>query len=196
MRKQIKIKRRIISIVLLILIAIVAIVGNTYSKYISKVEGKGVIQVAKWAFLVNGETASMTNINLAQNYENSTIIPNRIAPGTEGFFDIVIDTTGSEVGIEYNVKFSEEKNKPENMKFQYENKVVSSIFDLEEELKGIIDANAEEKIKTFKIKWFWDYETKEENQIKDIQDTKDGINLGEYSFNVTVTGTQLDPKLI
>lgn len=196
MRKQIKIKRRIISIVLLILIAIIAIVGNTYSKYISKVEGKGVIQVAKWAFLVNGQTASMTNINLAQNYENSTIIPNRIAPGTEGFFDIVIDTTGSEVGIEYNVKFSEEKNKPENMKFQYENKVVSSIFDLEEELKGIIDANAEEKIKTFRIKWFWDYETKEENQIKDIQDTKDGINLGEYSFNVTVTGTQLDPKLI
>ena len=83
------------------------------------VKGKGVIEVAKWAFLVNGETASITNINLGKTYTAETLAQNTIAPGTRGSFDIVIDASGSEVGIDYDVKFLNQTNKPANLKFKY-----------------------------------------------------------------------------
>ena len=197
MKKQKNIKKKILIVLILLLIILVALLGNTYSKYITKVEGRGVIEVAKWAFLVNGETATMTNINLAQTYDSNTLIANRIAPGTRGSFDIVIDASGSEVGIDYDVKFLNENNKPTNLKFNYNGNIVSSINELEDSLKGNIPADSNEKIKTFTIEWFWNYETgntKEEIEKYDIYDTQDGKNLDKYSFDVVVTGRQVEPK--
>lgn len=197
MKKQKNIKKKILILLILLLIILVTLLGNTYSKYITKVEGKGVIQVAKWAFLVNGQTATMTNINLAQTYNASTLIANRIAPGTRGSFDIVIDATGSEVGIDYDVKFLNQNNKPTNLKFNYNGNIVSSINELEQFLNGNIPANSNEKIKTFTIEWFWNYETgntKEEIASYDAKDTQDGKTLDKYSFDVVVTGRQVEPQ--
>lgn len=197
MKKQKKLKKKILIILILLLIILIALLGSTYSKYITQVEGKGVIEVAKWAFLVNGQTATMTNINLAQTYNSNTLIQNRIAPGTRGSFDIIIDATGSEVGIDYDVKFLNQTNKPTNLNFDYNGTIVSSITDLEELLKGNIPADSTEKVKTFTIKWFWDYETgstKEQIASHDLQDTKDGKSLGKYSFDVVVTGRQVEPR--
>lgn len=197
MKKQKNIKKKILILLILLLIILVTLLGNTYSKYITKVEGKGVIQVAKWAFLVNGQTATMTNINLAQTYNASTLIANRIAPGTRGSFDIVIDATGSEVEIDYDVKFLNQNNKPTNLKFNYNGNIVSSINELEQFLNGNIPANSNEKIKTFTIEWFWNYETgntKEEIASYDAKDTQDGKTLDKYSFDVVVTGRQVEPQ--
>ena len=196
MRKQKKLKRKILIILLLLLILLIGLLGTTYSKYITQVEGRGVIEVAKWAFLVNGQTATMTNINLAQTYNSNTVIPNRIAPGTKGSFDIIVDATGSEVGIDYDVKFLNETNKPTNLNFSYNGIIVPSIIDLEELLKGNIPADSTEKVKTFTIQWFWNYETgstEEQKANSDIQDTKDGTGLDTYSFDVVVTGRQVEP---
>ena len=196
MRKQKKLKRKILIILLLLLILLIGLLGTTYSKYITQVEGRGVIEVAKWAFLVNGQTATMTNINLAQTYNSNTVIPNRIAPGTKGSFDIIVDATGSEVGIDYDVKFLNETNKPTNLNFSYNGIIVPSIIDLEELLKGNIPADSTEKVKTFTIQWFWNYETgstEEQKANSDIQDTKDGKGLDTYSFDVVVTGRQVEP---
>ena len=62
-----KSKKKIILFALLILIIILLLVfqGGSYSKYLTEVNGTGVIEVAKWAFLVNGQTASITPLNLA-----------------------------------------------------------------------------------------------------------------------------------
>lgn len=196
MKKQKNLKKKILIILLLLLIILIGLLGSTYSKYITQVEGKGVIEVAKWAFLVNGQTATMTNINLAQTYNSSTLMQNRIAPGTRGSFDIIVDARGSEVGIDYDVKFLNETNKPTNLNFNYNGTIVSSIRDLQELLKGNIPADSTEKVKTFTIQWFWNYETgtaEEEKSKSDIQDTKDGKSLDEYSFDVIVTGRQVEP---
>lgn len=195
MKKRKKLRKILIAL-LLFLIILIAMLGSTYSKYITKVEGKGVIEVAKWAFLVNGQTATMTNINLAQTYNPSTLVKNKIAPGTRGSFDIVIDTRGSDVGIDYDVKFLNQTNKPTNLKFDLNGTVVDSINNLEEMLKGNIPVDSNDKVKTFTIKWFWNYETgntQEQKANADIQDTKDGKSLGQYSFDVIVTGKQVEP---
>lgn len=171
---------------------------GSYSKYITQVEGTGVMEVAKWAFLVNGKTASTTNLNLAQNYKASTLKENSMAPGTKGSFDIVIDATGSEVGMAYDVTFLNEKNKPQNLQFQYEGHVVSNIKELEPFLTGIIEQNSDEKVKTMKVEWIWPYETgkteveKEKNNAKDTQDAK---TLDEYAFDICITGTQVEPQV-
>lgn len=193
-----KSKRKIILfiLILLILLFVILLKGGSYSKYLTKVEGKGVIQVAKWAFLVNGQTASITNLNLAKTYNEDTLLENRIAPGTEGSFDIQIDASGSEVGIEYDVVFLNEQSKPQNIKFTYDGHTVSSIKELEEFLKGRIEANNAQKVKTMTIEWIWPYETGvslDEKNMSDVKDTEDGKNLTKYQFDIIITGTQVEP---
>lgn len=189
-------KQKIILIVLFLIISAILLFGYSYSKYITQVNGKGVIDVAKWAFLVNGETASITNLNLAQTYRADTLVANKIAPGTKGSFDIVIDTTGSDVGIDYNVAFTNEVSKPSNLKFSYEGNTANSVKELEQFLQGTIAANAEEKIKTMTIEWEWKYETgttEEEIINYDKKDTTDGKSLEQYQFDIIVTGSQVEP---
>lgn len=195
-----KSKKRIIlfALLLLLLIFIVLIGGNSYSKYLTQVDGKGVIQVAKWAFLVNGQTASITNLNLAQTYHSDTLVSNRIAPGTRGSFDIIIDTTGAEVGIDYNVTFTNEKDRPQNLLFTYDGHTSSSIKGLEPFLTGTIAANSSEKVKNMTIEWNWPYETGStvsEKIAQDIEDTQDGKTLEQYQFDIMITGKQVEPAI-
>lgn len=193
-----KTKKRIIlfALILLVLLLSALLGGGSYSKYLTSVEGKGVLQVAKWAFLVNGQTANITNLNLAKTYNADTLLENRIAPGTRGSFDIEIDTTGSEVGIDYDVIFTNEQNKPQNLNFTYDGHTVSNIKGLEEFLKGRIEANSEQKIKTMTIEWNWPYETgtfANEKASSDVKDTEDGKNLSKYQFDIIITGKQVEP---
>ena len=195
-----KSKKKVILLVLLLIVLIFMFLlgGGSYSKYLTQVEGKGVIEVAKWAFLVNGETASITNINLANTYKEETLTKNTIAPGTNGSFDIKIDATGSDVGINYDVTFENETNKPQNLKFTYDGNTVSSIKELETFLKGTIEANSTEKVKIMTIEWTWPYETgslAEEKVLQDIEDTNDGKLLEQYKFDIIVTGTQVEPSV-
>lgn len=197
-----KSKKKIVLFVLLLLLLLMVVIligGNSYSKYITQVEGKGVIQVAKWAFLVNGQTASITNLNLAQTYKSNTLVKDRIAPGTSGSFDIVIDTTGAEVGINYDVIFSNESSKPQNLVFTYDGHTSNSIKGLEPFLTGNIPANSTEKVKTMTIEWNWPYETggstTSEKTSQDIEDTQDGKTLGKYQFDIKITGTQVEPAI-
>lgn len=190
-------KKGIIMALLLLLLVVMLLLGTSYSKYITQVDGKGVIEVAKWAFLVNGQTASMTNLNLAQTYHADTLVANHIAPGTRGSFDIVVDATGSEVGIDYQVNFANEINKPSNMKFYYQGNMVNTIKELESLLKGTIPAEAESKVKSMTIEWEWSYvsgSTQQEIMQQDTIDTRDGKNLTQYQFDIIITGTQVEPK--
>lgn len=193
-----KSKKKGIFIALLVLLVVgMFLLGSSYSKYITQVDGKGVIEVAKWAFLVNGETASITNLNLAQTYQKDTLVANRIAPGTRGSFDIIIDATGSEVGIDYKVAFANETNKPNNMKFYYNGTTANSIKELETLLTGTISAEAENKVRTMTVEWEWSYvtgEVEEEISLQDGIDTRDGQTLSQYQFDILITGTQVEPK--
>lgn len=191
-----KTKKKILFLLLLISTIVLVLMGKSYSKYISQVNGKGIIDVAKWVFTVNGQTSSITNLQLLKTYNPSTLKNNQIAPGTSGSFDIVIDTTGSEVGIDYAVEFLNETNKPSNLEFKYQENKVNSIKELEQFLKGSIPLESEEKVKTMKIEWEWKYETgdtKEEILEKNKQDTKDGSKLDKYQFDIVITGTQVEP---
>lgn len=191
-RKKVLLVSAILAIIILAFIG-----GNAYSKYVSEVKGNGLAQVATWSFKVNGKQEDIQTINLASTAQPDTLINNKIAPGTKGSFDIIIDGTGSDVAIDYKIGFKDESAKPQNLKFKYLDNEYNSISELQDSLSGRINANDENKAKTLKIEWEWKYETgntEEEIAQNDRIDTQDAQNISEYTFNVIVSGTQVEPN--
>lgn len=184
-------------------IAVVGIIGVsgillTNSKYTTTIEGKAETNIAKWVFEVSAndsysESDTIESINLAETCTPGTLVDGNIAPGTEGSFDIVIDTTGAEVGIDYTISFSNlPTNFPKNLVFSVDNQK----YDLATGFTGNIAANAEEKQVTKTVSWKWLYEAENEADIasEDVEDTEDGVTASkDLTFDITVTGTQVRP---
>lgn len=194
-------KKAIIIVAILVAIILSFIGGQTYSKYVTEVRGDGTAQIATWDFKVNGQKEEVQTIPLSSTYDSSTLVNGKIAPGTEGVFQIIVDATGSDVGIDYKIKFADETTKPANLKFYYQEVEYDSILELGDALSGTIDAdadtNGEGKVKTFDIKWKWNYETGNnpgEIATNDKIDTQNAQEIANYTFNVTVSGTQVAPQ--
>ncbi len=190
--------KKIVLIIMIVVLTILSFLGGqAYAKYMSKVTGQGSADIASWSFKVNENEEKMQNISLKSTVNNSTLVNNKIAPGTQGDFQIKIDATGAEVGINYNIKFDNESQKPTNLKFTYNNQIYNSISELQEVLNGTINADEQEKIKALIIGWCWEYETgntEQEILANDIIDTQEAKQITDYSFDVIVTGTQVMPQ--
>ncbi len=190
-------KKIIVAIVILSSMILSFLGGKSYSKYVSEVRGDGMAEVATWSFKVNGQKEQVQTIQLGSTCNNETLINNKIAPGTRGSFNIIVDGTGSDVGIQYQIKFTTQTNKPNNLKFVYENQEYNSLIELENDLSGTIYANDQNKAKTLTIEWKWEYETgSNENEIaqNDKIDTQNAQDIANYQFNITVSGTQIAPQ--
>jgi len=178
----------------LISVATLGIIGgNTYSKYFAKIDGEGTATVARWSFKANNETKTIANIQLSNAYDENKILQNTIAPGTSGSFDIVLDATGADVAMDYAITFDNCKDKPQNLKFTYNNTTVSNIEELENVLKGRISLE-DDRTKTLKINWDWKYETgntEDEISKNDEIDTNDSGKT--FTFDIKITSTQVNP---
>ncbi len=154
-------------------------------------------EVATWNFQVNGQKEEVQTIPLVSTCNNETLVNDKIAPGTDGSFNIIVDATGSEVGINYHITFTKESTKPTNLKFIYDNQEYSSISELGNILSGTINAKDEDKKRTLTIYWQWPYETgNSESEIanNDKIDTQNAQDIATYTFNVIVSGTQVVPQ--
>ena len=184
----------IIGVLSCILMAFIG--GHTYAKYMANVQGKGIADVANWSFKVNDKEEKIQTISLNTTINDETLTNNKIAPGTQGSFQIKLDGTDSEVGINYNIRFENETNKPKNLKFEYNGQTYNSLNELQKDLEGTIEANEENKVKVFDINWKWPYETgttTEEINQNDKIDTQDSKTIKTYDFDVIVTGIQVNP---
>ncbi len=188
--------------IILIVIAIFAIIlsfigGHAYAKYMSRVTGQGTADVASWSFNVNESNEKLQTISLKSTINNSTLLDKKIAPGTEGNFEIKLNATGSDVGIDYSIKFENQTQKPTNLKFTYEGKTYNTLEELQKVLIGKINADEENKIKVLTIGWNWKYETgntEQEISASDLIDTQEGKQITNYTFDIVVSGTQVMPK--
>ena len=191
-------KKKAITIIAILVAIILSFVGGqTYSKYVTEVRGDGTAQIATWNFKVNGQKEEVQTISLGSTYDASTLVNGKIAPGTEGNFQIKVDATGSDVGIDYKIKFLNETRKPVNLKFYYQEVEYDSILKLGDVLSGTINADEENKSKTFDIKWKWNYQTgsnEEEIASNDKIDTQNAQEITNYEFDVVVSGTQVLPQ--
>lgn len=191
-------KTKIVLIVIVIAVILVSFIGGqAYAKYMSKVTGNGVGEIAQWRFRVNENEEKMQTISLNSTIYNFTLANGRIAPGTAGSFEINIDGSGSGVAIFYTVNFQNETEKPKNLKFKYDGKEFESIELLNHWIVGTIHGDTDAQQRSFIIEWEWPYETgntPEEIAENDERDTIDAKNISDYRFDVVVTGTQVQPQ--
>lgn len=191
-------KTKIVLIVIVIAVILVSFIGGqAYAKYMSKVTGNGVGEIAQWRFKVNENEEKMQTISLNSTIYNFTLANGRIAPGTAGSFEINIDGSGSGVAIFYTVNFQNETEKPKNLKFKYDGKEFESIELLNPWIVGTIHGDTDAQQRSFIIEWEWPYETgntPEEIAENDERDTIDAKNISDYRFDVVVTGTQVQPQ--
>ena len=191
-------KTKIVLIVIVIAVILVSFIGGqAYAKYMSKVTGNGVGEIAQWRFKVNENEEKMKTISLNSTIYNFTLANGRIAPGTAGSFEINIDGSGAGVAIFYTVNFQNETEKPKNLKFKYDGKEFESIELLNHWIVGTIHGDTDAQQRSFIIEWEWPYETgntPEEIAENDERDTIDAKNISDYRFDVVVTGTQVQPQ--
>lgn len=191
-------KTKIIIVIAILSCVILSFIGKkSFSKYTSEIREDATTEIAKWNFEVNGATAETQNIKLTPIQNLTTVAENKIAPGTEGSFDIVVDCTEAQVGMQCSIKFENETTKPTNLKFQYENHLCSTLSELEEFLSWKINQNDKEKKLTLTIKWKWPFETgnsEEEKNRNNKIDTQESQTITNYSFDIVVTGTQIEPN--
>ena len=115
--------------------------GYTYAKYRTEVKGGGQVDIAKWSFKVDESSQKIETIKLSDTVDETLLVNGKVAPGTKGEFTIDIDGTGTEVGINYDVKFANETNKPTNFVYTYNGEKFNSLAKVAENLKGSILAN-------------------------------------------------------
>lgn len=96
----------IIAIVLLMVIGF-GYLGITYSRYVSSGSGSANVNVAKWSVALKDGTQELTNsfnITFKTTSTNSgNVAANKFAPGTSGNAKLILDLTGTEVGVDYNM---------------------------------------------------------------------------------------------
>lgn len=136
-------------------------------------------QHPQYIFSVTYKNTDFKEIQLCDTIEKETLIREKIAPGTKGKFEILLETTQT---INYEIQFKSKNEKPKNLTFQIEgqDKKYETLEDLQENLKGEISQN-----KSIVINWQWDYEA---NNSQNLQDTKDGKNLRQYNFTIYAIG--------
>lgn len=180
---------------ILLIIGIICCISLNYI-FASEKNSKISFKINDWSNFGKNKF-SLINIGRAVNTENG-----KIAPGSQGEFDIKIDARGSEKELKYNVKIKEFGNKPENLLFSLKkngeliNKYYRNLSELaEKELSGSINNNVE----IFTIVWCWKFETGENLEIITIADESDtlvcsGKILGKeeiynYSFSLKLICT-------
>lgn len=192
MKKKSK-KTKILVIALVVMI--LGLGGVTYAKYASKIGVSAQLDIAKWVFKVNGSTEQKQTIDLSNTLKpDPALLSNgKIAPGTHGEFKIEIDATGTDVGINYEVKLKSLSEKPKNLVFTCNGMQLEDFTDSINIGGGQIFTTQESKTKTFTIGWKWDYESKNNGRTveeNDIIDTQDSQNITDYKFEIISTGVQ------
>ena len=182
-------KRSIILLVLLLVVAIsVFYIGLTYSKYTAEVEGEGTAKVAKWAFKDENDNATL-DIDLTDTYDASTLVADRIAPGTSGSFKLELTNEHSEVGVDFTVKLETISDAPTNLKFYKDSSFTTELAQGTGTITGHLEA-ADSTGLEVPIYWKWEYETTD----GDDDDTADGEAGAELTVPVTITGVQTQPS--
>lgn len=186
--------RKIITIsAMILLVIIVQMIGTTYARYLTKEKGTGSANIAKWGFEVVKDVGYIQKtVSLTNEKDKSSLKTGKIAPGTSGIIELVVDAKDSEVGVNYQVNFLNELNKPTNLKFTYNGIDYDSLSKITS-VNGTIEPSSAARTKTIKISWEWPYRTgtTEEEKLKNDEiDTQDARIIDEYKFDIEVIGTQ------
>lgn len=194
-------------VLLLVIILLATSLGLfAWAKYVTSLKETAVVDVAKWNFDLTLRAGERTVTSLTQTLDLATttyqnIAEGKIAPGTSGEFDVVINTKGTEVSMLYtvtigitdcprNITFSRQKGTDASTLAEvsaggtdsYTRTITFSEFLTKENASGEF---------VEKIKWNWPYEGTV-NESATTYDTWDTIDNGKTAkLAITVVGTEM-----
>lgn len=189
------IKRKIIFFVALMsLFYCLTLMQDTYAKYISSADATAGLTIARWNILLNDQ-----DILVSSNFSD-TIVPtfegtdniksNVIAPTAEGYFEIELDGTDTDVSFDYTISITKPNtNTVDDLIITgYEIDGTSYTYDDEDDITGEILFDDLDKVKnfTFYVEWDDNESTQTMNNAQDTATT----NGGEASFYITVNVVQ------
>ena len=188
-------KMKIVLYLVLIFICFLYLVQSSYAKYKKSIEGNLESSMAKWNIKVNDElitsksklTNNITPIFKGNNYVKGDVI----APGVEGYYDIIIQSTASKYPFTYQIysNVSKSSDVKDLITTKYiinpDTDNIEKTYSKETGITGTFTQNATIKIRVF-IKWSDIIDTTMNNQ----EDTKVAINenskaLMEVKMNFT-----------
>lgn len=187
-----KTKKIIKLLSVLLLVVVLQTMGYTYAKYLTTENGTGQAEIAKWGFEIVKDGEQTKTVKLVNTINKDTLVKGKIAPGTSGTILISLDASKSEVDLDYDVKFANEKNKPNNITFTYSGVTYKSLSEITT-INGKIKYYDPDRVKNIEINWEWPYETgltEEEITRNDALDNQAANNITEYTFDIVATGTQ------
>lgn len=146
--------------------------------------------IKEYRFKINYKNMNFKSIDLVKTINEETLIYEKIAPGTNGSFNIILD---SNYDLKYTIGFNSINEKPKNLNFRAikNEKIIGeadSLEKLSEKLTGYINKN--EKI-NITVNWYWDYESQQDKEETDRQDTKDSENIERYQFKIYTLGEEI-----
>ena len=142
----------------------------------------------QFQFNIKYKNTKLEAINLMDTADKRTLVHEKIAPGTQGNFSIIM--SGNKKS-KYSIKFKSLNEKPKNLKFSAfsDGKVLatekSSLEELSKFLNGELKNN---RTKIIIINWYWNYENTEN---ENMQDTEDSKNLKQYQFDIYTQGEEI-----
>ena len=145
------------------------------------------VEEKEYRLNVNYKNIDFRNINLAETINRDTLIYEKIAPGTKGSFNIILEANKNS---KYKVVFNSINEKPQNLKFKanINNKEIGKANTLEELQKYLIGYIRKNEKIDIRVNWYWEFEDNEEN---DKQDTKDAQYIKKYQFDINAIGEEI-----
>lgn len=194
-------KKKKIALILAIfaLIAFIGSVAYTYAKYFTLTTGKIGSSIKQWNIKVNDELIK-NNTTLSQTItayfpnENGKTAVNKMAPGTEGYFEIVIDYSKVDLSFSYDLSIAEN----EKLKDLQIDRIEVDGEEIErtdpDSINIVGNVNIEDpdddlkKIVIVYFKWY----DESDNIMDDEEDTSIPIENDSIDFDVNILVTQLN----
>lgn len=171
-------------IVCFMLIILVSLMSNTFSKYVSSADGDLNVSFAKWQILVNNldisEAANSEILFVPVIDSNNEVEENSVAPSSSGYFDIAIDPSNVALSFNYNITFSIENDDiPDLMISEYailpvDDSPIEKISLDNNIIEKDMIYDAENPFKPFTIRLFFKWYEGENELMDDLADTEIG----------------------
>lgn len=127
-------------------------------------------------YFFNTSQIEFKNIGLIDNYKKSSIINNKIAPGTNGAIYLIIPDMNND-SLDYQFVHRENNEKPKGLYFIFAGYKYETLGELIYQLNSYVNNSKEN---TIKVEWCWDFNG------NDFTDTLDGTVLENYYFEIAL----------
>lgn len=185
-----------IALALIALVLCISQIQQTYAKYIDTKEGDTNFTVAKWKILVNNqditEATTMSSLINPIYLENENIKEGVIAPTSEGYFDLEINSSNTDVSFEYIISItSSENNNVTDLKITGYSINNSAIIPIDENTNSITNTiNYTDPIKVNTLRVYFKWIDGEGETMDNSKDTEASINNQDAKLKVNMSFIQ------